>query len=164
MTTKLNRSLSTMKSVSIKLVEFSSSDAAGTLFDAQLREHDIIATAGGLRDTIHAVISNSHFGFMLLATAEGNPVGVAYVAAHLSLEHEGVIGWLEELYVLPESRDSGVGSCLLGEVISRARQLGWKGVELEVIAGHERAGRFYVRHGFQPLSRSRYCRIFSNDG
>ncbi len=153
-----------MKSVSIRFVELGDADAACALFDAQLREHDIIATAGGLRDTIHAVISNPHFGFMLLATAGGNAVGVAYAAAHLSLEHEGVIGWLEELYVLPEHRNFGVGSKLLGEVIRRARQLGWRGVELEVIAGHERAGGFYVRHGFQSLSRSRFCRIFSRDG
>jgi len=88
-------------------------------------------------------------------------VGAVFAAAHSSLEHGGTIGWLEELYVSPQSRGQGIGSRLMADVISRARQLGWRGLELEVVTGHERAIALYLRHGFQPLSRTRFVRVLA---
>ena len=106
------------------------------------------------------VVGDERLGFMLLAHADGHAVGVAYAAAHLSAEHGGVIGWLEELYVVPEYRSAGVGSALLADVVARAERLEWRGLELEVVAGHERAAALYVRHGFIAAARSRYTRLF----
>jgi GNAT superfamily N-acetyltransferase len=149
-----------MQSVSIKTVELPDLDAAVALFDAQLREHDIITPGADLRNVARAVVSDPSQGFLLLASTEETPVGVAYAASHLSLEHGGIIGWLEELYVSPQWRNGGVGSRLLTEVIARAQKLNWRALELEVVAGHERVVPLYVRHAFQPLSRKRFCRIF----
>jgi GNAT superfamily N-acetyltransferase len=153
----------TVETISIKPVESDDFEAAIALFDAQLREHDIITSTDDLYDVVRAVTDNPSLGFLLLAMTEDTPTGVAYAASHLSLEHGGMIGWLEELYVLPQRRGCGIGSRLLTEVIARARELNWRGIELEVVAGHERAVPLYIRHNFQPLSRSRFCRIFSND-
>src|SRR5689334_9266865 len=99
-----------MPSVSIRPVEFPDLDAAVALFDAQLREHDIITPVTDLRTVVRAVIAEASQGFLLLALAEEIPVGVAYAASHLSLEHGGIIGWLEELYVQPQYRSGGIGS------------------------------------------------------
>lgn len=149
-----------VETISIKPVERGDFDAAIALFDAQLREHDIVTSTDDLRNVICAVTANSSLGFLFLATTEDTPTGVAYAASHLSLEHGGVVGWLEELYVLPERRGCGIGSRLLGEVIAHARELNWRGIELEIVTGHERVIPLYVRHDFQPLSRRRFCRIF----
>src|SRR5262245_48787113 len=105
-----------MPSFSIRSVEFPDLDAAVALFDAQLREHDIITPVADLRNVAQAVIADASQGFLLLAGVENTPVGVVYAASHLSLEHGGVIGWLEELYVLPQWRSCGIGSNLLREV------------------------------------------------
>src|SRR4051812_17066542 len=145
-----------MSSVSIRNVELADLDAATALFDAQLREHDIVTPVADLRGVVRAVVDNASHGFLLLALTEDAPVGVAYAASHLTLEHGGIIGWLEELYVAPESRGGGVGSQLLTEVIARAQKLNWRGLELEVVAGHERVVPLYLRHGFQSLSRKRF--------
>ena len=131
-----------------------------TLLHAQLLEHEIATPHEALRDVVRMVAADQRHGFMLLARANGTAVGVAYAAAHLSAEHGGVIGWLEELYVVPEYRGQGVGSTLLGDVLEHAERLGWRGVELEVVAGHERAAALYVRHGFNAAPRSRYTRLF----
>ena len=152
-----------VETISIKPVECGDFDAAIALFDAQLREHDIITSTEDLYNVIRAVSANSSLGFLLLAMIEDTPAGVAYAASHLSLEHGGMVGWLEELYVLPQRRGCGIGSRLLREVIAHAREINWRGIELEVVAGHERVVPLYLRHNFQPLSRSRFCRIFSND-
>lgn len=152
-----------MPSVSIRPVEVADLEAAVALFDAQLREHDIITPVTDLRNVVQSVIANASQGFLLLAVAESTPVGVVYAASHLSLEHGGIIGWLEELYVSPQWRSGGIGSRLLTETIARAQELHWRGLELEVVAGHERVIPLYLRYAFRPLSRNRFCRIFSNE-
>jgi maltose/maltodextrin transport system permease protein len=56
---------------------------------------------------------------MLVAKApDGGSIGVAYASSLLSLEHGGVSGWLEELYVLPQWRGLGIGSRLIAEVVT----------------------------------------------
>ena len=131
------------------------------MLQAQLREHDIETPAEQLRAVVTRVQTDARQGFILLAQNGTSPVGIAYAAAHLSAEHGGTIGWLEELYVVPDARGSGVGSALLREVIARAQALDWRGIELEVVAGHERAVPLYARHGFEAAHRARFTRIFA---
>ncbi len=97
-------------------------EAAVALLEAQLAEHEMAQPADVLRAVTKSVLSDSRHGFMLLALAGDRPVGIAYAAAHLSAEHGGTIGWLEELYVLPEWRARGVGSALLKAVMARAQR------------------------------------------
>jgi GNAT superfamily N-acetyltransferase len=135
-------------------------DAVVALFEAQLREHAITTPRDDLRGAIQQVIADQRYGFMLAATApDGRPIGVAYASSLLSLEHGGVSGWLEELYVLPQWRGQGIGSRLIEEVVIHARKLGWRALDLEVDAAHQRAVLLYVRHQFQPHSRSRFYRM-----
>lgn len=135
-------------------------EAAVVLLLAQMEEHAIATAPDALREVTRAVISDPRHGFILLAIAEEGPAGIAYAAAHLSAEHGGIIRWLEELYVLPAWRGRGLGAALLGEVVARARKLEWRGLELEILRGHERAVPLYERHAFRPLARARFSRIF----
>jgi GNAT superfamily N-acetyltransferase len=144
----------------IELLSSSREEAAVQLLIAQLHEHEIFTPADALRDVVRTVVTDPRHGFMLLAAADEQPLGIAYAAAHLSAEHGGTIGWLEELYVRPEHRGRGAGAALLLEVIARAQALGWRAIELEVVSGHERAVPLYVRHGFLPLTRTRFSCIF----
>ena len=98
-------------SSSIKLLDARQIDAVVGLFDAQLREHRITRSTDDLRAVAQTVVTDPRYGFMLVANAPDNrPIGVAYASTILTLEHGGVSGWLEELYVLPPWRGSGVGS------------------------------------------------------
>ena len=149
-----------MDSLAINLVDAEKLDAVAALFEAQLREHKITTPRDDLRMVIWTVIADQRHGFMLEASApDGSPIAVAYASSLLSLEHGGVSGWLEEPYVLPRWRGRGIGSRLVGEVIAHARELGWRALDLEVEASHQRAISLYVRHQFQPHSRSRFFRI-----
>jgi ribosomal protein S18 acetylase RimI-like enzyme len=149
-----------MDSLAVNLVNAEKLDAVAALFEAQLREHKITTPRDDLRMVIWTVIADQRHGFMLEASVpDGSPIAVAYASSLLSLEHGGVSGWLEELYVLPQWRGRGIGSRLVGEVIAHARELGWRALDLEVEASHQRAISLYVRHQFQPHSRSRFFRI-----
>ena len=149
--------------ITIASARASDVETSVALLDAQLREHDIVTAEKRLRAVVQSVVDDESHGFVLLASSRGRRVGIAYAAAHLSAEHGGVIGWLEELYVLPDFRGRGIGSLLLAELLARAQTLQWRGVELEVVAGHERAAALYLRHGFVAVPRARYTRIFSGD-
>ena len=110
-----------------------------------------------MREVIEKVIADERLGFVLVATIEnGMPAGVALGSAFLGVEHGGVSGWLEELYVRPEWRQRGLGARLISEVIRQARARGWRALDLEVEAGHERVVSLYRRHGFRPHRRSRF--------
>jgi ribosomal protein S18 acetylase RimI-like enzyme len=144
----------------ISLVDAQNLEAVIGLFDAQLQEHGITTSRDDLRVVAQTVITDRRYGFMLVASEpDGNPIGVAYASSLLSLEHGGVSGWIEELYVLPPWRGRGIGSHLIAEMVARARELGWRALDLEVDASHQRAISLYARHQFQPHSRSRFYRV-----
>ena len=104
------------------------------------------------------MLADPALGFILLAWVNQSAVGLAYAASHLSDEHGGVVGWLEEIYARPEARGRGIGAALLAAVIERGQKLGWRALELEVVEGHERAVPLYQRHGFQRNARTRFTR------
>jgi ribosomal protein S18 acetylase RimI-like enzyme len=148
-----------MNSATISLVDARTLDAVVGLFEAQLREHEITSSREDLRLMAETVMRDRRYGFMLVASAsDGSPIGVAYASSLLSLEHGGVSGWIEELYVSPQWRGQGIGSRLIEEVVSRAKEAGWRALDLEVDATHQRAKALYARHQFRSLRRSRFYR------
>jgi GNAT superfamily N-acetyltransferase len=120
-----------------------------------LKELGIDASAKVLAQVSEHVARDSARGFILVARANGRVVGVAYVATILSMEHCGLVAWLEELHVTPDCRHRGIGTALMTEVLKRARDDGIVAIDLEVDARQSRAMAFYQRNGFRPLNRSR---------
>ena len=149
-----------MATCTINSVDARHVDALVALFEGQLQEHSIDTSQENLRTVIEAVIADPRYGFILAAIApDGSVVGAAYASSLLSFEHGGISGWLEELYVLPQWRDQGIGSQLLAAVIAHAKTVGWRALDLEVDATHQRAVPLYTRHEFHPRSRSRFYRM-----
>jgi GNAT superfamily N-acetyltransferase len=128
------------------------------LLVGQLGEHGVDASADRLSRLLEAVVANEGRGFVLLARADEQVIGVAYAATILSAEHSGLVAWLEELYVAPSYRSQGIGSALLAAVLERAQKAGVVAVDLEVDASHSRAESLYRRLGFRPLNRSRWVK------
>jgi len=128
------------------------------LLAAQLAEHGIAISTGRLAQAIAGVIDVPRRGFFLVALHGTTGIGVAYVSFLWALEHGGPAGWLEELYVVPEHREGGVGTQLLEAVIAAATAAGCAALDLEIDQGHERVRSLYARHGFTPLPRSRVVR------
>jgi ribosomal protein S18 acetylase RimI-like enzyme len=59
-------------------------------------------------------------------------------------------GLVQNIYVVPEFRDRGVGGDLLAAAERLLRDRGVDAVALEVIAGNEDARRFYREQGYRP--------------
>lgn len=133
-------------------------DAVAELFAKQLAEHDVNRSQEDLIVGLETLLAQPERGFILAAIRDGRPIGVAYGACILSLEHGGLSGWLDELYVLPDWRGQGIGSALLSAAIASAAKRGWAALDLEVDSNHRRVIPLYQRHAFQPVSRTRFVR------
>jgi GNAT superfamily N-acetyltransferase len=141
-----------------------SASARPTVFDLlarQMQEHDIEIADPALLAAIDGVFADDRRGFFLLAMRDAEAAGVAYVSLTWSIEHGGKSAWLEELYVLPHSRDQGIGTALLDAALEEARLRGCAALDLEVESAHSRAEHLYARHGFTRHSRARWVKRLS---
>jgi ribosomal protein S18 acetylase RimI-like enzyme len=87
---------------------------------------------------------------VLLAFADGRPVGTAVCLSSFSTFAGKPTINIHDLAVLPEFRGSGVGGALLAEVERRAQERGCCKITLEVHDTNAGAKRLYERTGFGP--------------
>jgi hypothetical protein len=80
---------------------------------------------------------------------DGSPVGVAYASSLLSLEHVGVT--LDRRALRFAAVAGGNRFRLIAEVVARAKESGWRALDLEVEASHQRAISLYARHNFDLI-------------
>lgn len=59
---------------------------------------------------------------------------------------------LRKMYLLPDLRGRGLGGKLLRHAVARARELGFKRIELETATVLETARRMYESFGFRPFT------------
>ncbi len=147
--------------IEISTVDSHEQKMLGRLLAGQFEEHHIQVRSDDLEKAIAAVIDDENLGFFLVAKKGHKIIGVAYVSYNWTLEHGGKSAWLEELYVIPEWRNRGVGQSLLSAVIRRARACGCAAIDLEVDQSHAQAENLYRRAGFSPLSRARWVKRLS---
>ncbi len=140
----------------IELVDAKHSAEAMGLLRAQFEEHAIALSSERLEAALASLIEMPERGALLLAREGDDPVGLAAISYTWTLEHEGLVAWLDELYVVPARRGQGVGSALLARARELAQSAGCTAMELEVDAAHRRAENLYRRAGFEPLARSRW--------
>jgi GNAT superfamily N-acetyltransferase len=95
----------------------------------------------------------------LIAELDGEPVGFA-LFFHSYSTWTGKQGlWLEDLFVLPQARQHGVGTALLRRIaaIARARECGR--LEWSVLDWNELAQGFYTGLGARLMTEWRICRV-----
>jgi ribosomal protein S18 acetylase RimI-like enzyme len=76
--------------------------------------------------------------------SSGVPIGL------VAVEEEPSYLWLVKLYIQPTFQRSGIGTALLRQVISEAKEIG-KPVRLRVLRVNIGAQRLYLRHGFKVV-------------
>jgi GNAT superfamily N-acetyltransferase len=131
---------------------------ATELLAIQLLEHRVRLAREKIAATVSQLIREPRLGFVMLARVDGAVVGVAYVSHQWTLEYGGLTAWLEELYVIPEWRNRGVGRRLLRGVIEHATRIGCAAVDLEVEREHRRSEHLYERMGFRRYDRARWAK------
>ncbi len=141
----------------IEAATASNVDAFLPLLTAQYVEHAIDLPAETLREATRVLVDEPGRGAVFVAW-DPEPVGLALVSFTWTVEHGGLVAWVEELYVVPARRGAGVGEQLLQRALGFAEDAGCRAVELEVDFEHARAEHLYERAGFAPLSRRRWSK------
>jgi len=105
------------------------------------------------RDTIAARLTSlvgtqTTFALMVSPRRSGEVVGVALVTLRTNVWYEGWVGLLDELYVIPEHRNNGLGSSLLRAAEAELVARGGEVLEIGVDGEDGDAQRFYERHGY----------------
>jgi GNAT superfamily N-acetyltransferase len=84
----------------------------------------------------------------VLAEDDDRPVGFALMSLRPAIWFDGPVSQLEELYVVPDRRDQGIGTVILDLCRRLAHDLGSPEMHIGVDEVDVDTRRFYERHGF----------------
>ena len=120
--------------------------SAAELLDRFNREFDA-PTPGRvvLADRLRRLIPG---GDVVVVLAGAPAVAVALLTLRPNVWHDGPVGLLDELYVLPSQRGRGIGAAVLHAVEDVCRRRGSALLEIAVDGQDADARRFYERHGY----------------
>ena len=112
-------------------------------------EDEVMMTEEGLASNL---FGPHHYAETLIAEDDGSPVGFALFFHNFStfLGKPGI--YLEDLFVIPESRGGGVGRALLKELARLAVERDCGRLEWAVLDWNKDAIGFYERLGARPNS------------
>lgn len=128
------------------------------LLQQQLAEHSISLPLASQRRGLLGLLDRPDRGAVLLARRGDLAVGIAILAYTWTVEHGGLVAWLDELFVVPSLRGQGIGGRMIEATLDIARGAGCVALELEVEASHSRAAALYERVGFRRLGRTRFTK------
>ena len=94
------------------------------------------------------LITNGHYD-AIIAFCDDKPVAVVTMAETYALYAGGKVGIIQEFYVIPEQRSSGIGAKLVDQVRKHGLQYNWSCIELctPPLPEFERTLNFYERNG-----------------
>lgn len=96
------------------------------------------------------ILKDPDSGRIFAARSEGKVVGMVNLLFLISTAEGGKVVQLEDLVVHPGFRKQGVGTLLLQQALTFARQENFSRVTLLTDAHNASAQELYRRHGFEP--------------
>lgn len=104
-----------------------------------------------VRAPLELLLSSPAIGAVWVAE-EQEPLGYLTLVYVFSLEHRGMTAEIDEFFVLPDHRASGIGSSLLRAAEMESISRGCTNISLQISSSNHRAKEFYRRHGYSPRS------------
>jgi GNAT superfamily N-acetyltransferase len=104
-----------------------------------------------LFEDLDALLRDEH-SHVLIAESRGVPIG--YITGRVTFEPQRTLpcrGVVEDWYVVPESRGTGVGALLLRELEERLAAAGCETIESATWSGNEGARRAHDALGFREI-------------
>ncbi|KGJ88000.1 GNAT family N-acetyltransferase [Thalassotalea sp. ND16A] len=100
----------------------------------------------------HELIRNGHYS-AIIGVCDNNPIAVVTLTETYALYAGGKIGVIQEFYVSPDLRASGVGSMLIEQVQGYGKKQNWSCIELctPPLPEFERTLKFYQKNGLIPV-------------
>jgi ribosomal protein S18 acetylase RimI-like enzyme len=145
-------------------------EALATLFHEDMSDLGVDVDLDELRQLARNIVQGTRDGdpeflcWVARMEPDGDAVGVILANLNYSLKFAGRSLWIEELYVTPRARRSGLGRYLVEHLLDWAEENEIRGVDLEAYQGNTPASILYRSLGFHRLGRERfYYRIGSEE-
>lgn len=103
-------------------------------------------------NALHALLRDARGAAWLLSTG-GADSGYAVIVWSYSLEYGGLGAVLDELYLAPEARGSGLGRSFVQHITAAAQEAAAVVLRLETERDNGHARAFYARLGFETSDR-----------
>ena len=97
---------------------------------------------------LQQLIAAPQLGMVLLSEVDGLINGYLIAVLLFSLEHQGLMGEIDELYISPGMRSRGMGAKLLAFAEQELARKGCVRMQLQIGKGNTIAREFYRFHGF----------------
>src|SRR5258708_7492014 len=97
-------------------------DVAARLLAAQLIEHHLLADPKQIAHGIDLALAPASPAWLLLAFRDAHAVGIFLANKIVSVEKGGHVLWVEELYVTPSARRTGIARAMLTHVAQEAQR------------------------------------------
>jgi GNAT superfamily N-acetyltransferase len=97
---------------------------------------------------LRRLLGTPALGAAWVAEARGQLLGYLIVVQVLSVEHQGLMGEIDEFFVVPEARARGVGTALLAALETALAGSGCVRVQLQLGVANFKARAFYQRYGY----------------
>jgi GNAT superfamily N-acetyltransferase len=95
------------------------------------------------------LIGAPHSGAVLIAETDGRLVGYLVAVTMPSLEHQGLMAEIDEMFIVPEARARGVGRQLLASLEQALAARGCVRLQLQLGVANHGARAFYRRLGYE---------------
>ena len=100
----------------------------------------------------------------VIALIAGESDGFALVTLRPAIWFDGPVSQLEELYVVPDLRDRGIGTAILSTARRLVREQGSPEMHINVDEVDADTRRFYERHGFVNIEEGADYRMLCYTG
>jgi GNAT superfamily N-acetyltransferase len=100
--------------------------------------------------TLQQLLSDARLGAAWVAEQHGALAGYLIAVCVLSVEHQGIMAEIDELFVIPEARSRGVGARLLAAAEAALAARGCLRLQLQLGARNGAGRAFYERRGYAP--------------
>jgi ribosomal protein S18 acetylase RimI-like enzyme len=107
----------------------------------------------GAHAAVMHLLDNGRVGRIWLAHGDHGPLGYVVLTFGYSLEHHGVVAFVDELFVAADWRGRGLGTIGLALAEAECRASGVRTLQLEVERDNVAAQELYRRSGFNDHGR-----------
>ena len=97
---------------------------------------------------LQRLLAEPRLGAIWLAESDARLVGYLIAVLVLSVEHQGLMGEIDEFFVLPEGRSRGVGQQLLAAAETALAARGCVRLQLQLGVENSAARAFYHHRGY----------------
>jgi len=98
-----------------------------------------------------AIIANENLGYVWIVEENGKDVGYIVLTLRFGMEYGGLMACLDDLFVVPQSRNRGLSTAALFQVRDFCKSIGVRAITVEVSHSNGPAQTVYRRLGLAEV-------------